>query len=354
MSPVGVPSLRYTAREELTVRRVRRGRGFSYHDEGGRRIDDSVVLDRIRSLAVPPAWTDVLISADAESHLQAVGRDQRGRLQYRYHPEWTAFRDRLKFDHLPAFSNALPAVRRRVDADLRAPGVPREKVLAAVVELLQTTLIRVGNDEYARDNGAYGLTTLRNRHAHVDGAEIMFVFSGKSGIHHEVHAHDRRVAKVLRECQEIPGQRLFQYLGDDGAPVPLHSHDVNDYLREAAGADITAKDFRTWVATVGTADALGPLEPPASEREEKAMVKEAIEAVSCDLGNTPTVCRASYVHPKVLDAFASGALHDVWSSTPPRRARLTLAERRTVAVLKGRRRSAPSAAASDARAERAG
>jgi DNA topoisomerase I len=336
MSPVGVPTLKYTARDELSIHRVRRGKGFSYHDQHGSRLDEAA-LDRIRGLAIPPAWTGVIISADADSHLQAVGRDQRGRLQYRYHPGWTAFRDRLKFDHLPLFANALPAVRRRVDSDLRSEGVPREKVLAAVVELLQTTLIRVGNDEYARDNGAYGLTTLRNRHARVHDAEIVFVFAGKSGIHHEVHAHDRRVARVLRECQEIPGQRLFQYLDDDGAPASLHSHDVNDYLRQAADVDITAKDFRTWVATVGTATALGPLDPPSSPREEKAMVKEAIEAVSCDLGNTPAVCRASYVHPKVLDAFGSGALHEVWSSTPPRRARLTLAERRTVAVLKRRR-----------------
>jgi DNA topoisomerase-1 len=345
VSPVGVPALRYTAREELSLHRVRRGRGFSYHDGDGGRIADDVVLERIRGLAIPPAWTDVVISADADSHLQAVGRDQRGRLQYRYHPDWTAFRDRLKFDHLPAFAGALPAVRRRVDADLRLPGVPREKVLAAVVELLQTTLIRVGNDEYARDNGAYGLTTLRNRHARVDGAEIVFVFAGKSGVRHEVHAHDRRVAKVLRDCQEIAGQRLFQYLDDDGAPASLHSHDVNDYLREASGVDITAKDFRTWVATVATATTLGPLDPPSTPAEEKAMVKEAIAAVSCDLGNTPAVCRASYVHPRVLEAFGSGVLHEVWSATPPRRARLTVAERRTVVVLKHRRRAGAADAA---------
>jgi DNA topoisomerase-1 len=243
----------------------------------------------------------------------------------------------VKFDRMPAFAHALPPLRRRIDADLALPGMPRDKVLATVAELLQTTLIRVGNDEYARENGAYGLTTFRNRHARISGAEVRFVFTGKSGLRHEVLAHDRRLARVLRECQELPGQRLFQYLDEAGEPVPIHSHDVNDYLRDAAGGDFTAKDFRTWVATVATASALGPLEPPTSEREERALVKEAIEHVAADLGNTPTVCRASYVHPRVLESFATGALHDTWSTTPPRRARLTLDERRTQVLLGGRR-----------------
>ena len=339
MSPVAVPSLQHTSPEELVLRRVKRGKGFSYHDGDGAKIDDTTTLERIRGIVIPPAWTDVRISADPDSHLQAVGRDQRGRLQYKYHPDWTAFRDRVKFDHLPVFANVLPAVRKRIDTDLKLPGVPRDKVLATVVELLQTTLIRVGNEEYARDNGAYGLTTLRNRHARISGADIAFVFTGKSGIEHEVRAHDRRLAKVLRECQEIRGQRLFQYLDDDGRPTPVHSHDVNEYLRDAADADITAKDFRTWVATVATAAALGPLDPPTSEQEERAAVKEVIEQVAADLGNTPTVCRASYVHPRVLEAFPTGVLREAWSTTPPRRARLTLEERRTQALLGGRRRA---------------
>jgi DNA topoisomerase-1 len=333
MSPVAVPSLHHCSPEELTIRRVRRGRGFSYHGADGTRLADDATLERIRALVIPPAWTDVLISAEVDSHLQAVGR---GRLQYKYHPQWTEFRDRVKFDRLPVFANALPAVRKRIDTDLSLPGMPRDKVLATVAELLQTTLIRVGNDEYARENGAYGLTTLRNRHAHVSGAEVTFVFKGKSGIEHEVRAHDRRIARVLRDCQEIPGQRLFQYLGDDGRPSAVHSHDVNEYLRDAAGTEITAKDFRTWVATVATAAALGPLDPPQSEREERAVVKAVIEEVAADLGNTPTVCRASYVHPRVLEAFPTGALRAAWSATPPRRARLTLEERRTQALL-GRR-----------------
>jgi DNA topoisomerase-1 len=344
VSPVAVPSLHHCSPEELTIRRVRRGRGFSYHDGDGARITDDVTLERIRGIVVPPAWTDVRISADACCHLQAVGRDQRGRLQYRYHPEWTEFRDRVKFDRLPAFANALPAVRKRIDADLALPGVPRDKVLAMVSELLQTTLIRVGNDEYARENGAYGLTTLRNKHAHVSGADVRFVFTGKSGIEHEVHAHDRRIARVLRDCQEIPGQRLFQYLDDAGTPTPVHSHDVNDYLREAAGTEITAKDFRTWVATVATASALASLDPPTSEREERALVKEVITEVASDLGNTPTVCRASYVHPRVLETFATGELQESWSTTPPRRARLTLDERKTRALLTRRRRKSSSTA----------
>jgi len=345
VSPVAVPSLHHCSQEELTIRRVRRGKGFSYHDADNTRITDDATLERIRSIVIPPAWTDVRISAEDASHLQAVGRDQRGRLQYRYHPLWTDFRDRVKFDRLPAFANALPAVRKRIDADLALPGIPRDKVLATVAELLQTTLIRVGNEEYARENGAFGLTTLRNKHAHVSGAEVTFVFTGKSGIEHEVHARDRRIARVLRECQEIPGQRLFQYLDDDGAPARIHSHDVNDYLRDAAGTEITAKDFRTWVATVATASALGPLEPPESEREEREIVKAVIEEVAGDLGNTPTVCRASYVHPRVLEAFPTGALHESWSTTPPRRARLTLEERRTRAFLGTRRRLATSPAA---------
>jgi DNA topoisomerase I len=351
VSPVAVPSLHHRSPEELTLRRVRRGKGFSYHDDDGARISDDDTLARIRGIVIPPAWTDVRISADPDSHLQAVGRDQRGRLQYKYHPDWTAFRDRVKFDHLPAFANALPAVRKQIDTDLALPGVPREKVLATIAELLQTTLIRVGNEEYAKENGAYGLTTLRNKHAHVSGAEIAFMFTGKSGIEHEVRAHDRRIARVLRDCQEIPGQRLFQYLDDDGAPTPVHSHDVNEYLRDAAGTDITAKDFRTWVATVAVASALGPLDPPESEREERALVKGVIEEVAHDLGNTPTVCRASYVHPRVLETFSTGALREAWSTTPPRRARLTLEERRTQALL-GRRRRARSATNGEKKAVR--
>jgi DNA topoisomerase-1 len=353
MSLIVVPSLQHRSADELDIRRVRRGRGFSYHTPDGGRVTDEATLARIRAIVIPPAWTDVRISDTDDSHLQAIGRDARGRLQYRYHPRWTEFRDRVKFDRLPAFAASLPAVRRRIDIDLTSSGVTREKVLATLVELLQTTLIRVGNEEYARDNGAYGLTTLRNRHARVSGADITFVFTGKSGLRHEVHAQDRRVARVLRQCQEIPGQRLFQYLDAGNNAVAVHSHDVNDYLREAAGADITAKDFRTWVATVSAAGALGPLDPPASEREEQAMVREVVDTVAEDLGNTAAVCRASYIHPRVLTCFGTGELHETWQETPARQARLTTDERRTRALLGPRRaarRTAPLASA--ARAQR--
>ncbi len=220
------------------------------------------------------------------------------------------------------------------------------------MQLLETTLIRVGNDEYARDNGAYGLTTFRNRHARVAGAEITFLFTGKSGLQHEVHAQDRRIARVLRDCQEIPGQRLFQYRDDDGAPTAVHSQDVNDYLREAADADVTAKDFRTWVATVSAAAALGRLEPPAEERDQQSVVKDVVCAVAQDLGNTPTVCRTSYIHPKVLSAFGSGELREIWTTTPPRRARLSADERRTRALLATRRRRAHASGAAAPTAQR--
>ena len=352
MSPVAVPSLEHRSPEELNLRRVKRGRGFSYHRPDGSQVKDPATLERIRGIVIPPAWTDVRISDTPESHLQAAGRDARGRLQYRYHPHWTEFRDRVKFDRLPAFAAALPAIRRRIDADLGSPGVSREKVLATVVELLQTTLIRVGNEEYARDNGAYGLTTFRNKHARVNGSEIAFVFTGKSGLQHEVHAEDRRIARVLRQCQEIPGQRLFQYRDDDGHAVAVHSHDVNDYLRDAGDADVTAKDFRTWVATVSAAGTLGRLDPPDTEREQQAVVREVVTAVAADLGNTPTVARGSYIHPKVITSFGTGELAEAWSDTPPRKARLTVDERRTRVLLATRKRRS-SAPASELEARRA-
>ena len=347
MSPSLAPSLQHLEPEELTIRRVRRGRGFSYHTVSGKRIEDAPRIERIRALAIPPAWIDVRISDLADSHLQAVGRDARGRTQYRYHPEWRAFRDRVKFDRLLVFGESLPAVRARIEHDLSQPGVPRDKVVATVVELLQTTLIRVGNERYARENGAYGLTTFRNKHAKVSGAEMHFVFNGKSGLHHEVRARDARVAEVLRRCQEIPGQRLFQYVGDQGEIEPVYSHDVNDYLREAADADITAKDFRTWVATVSAAAQLASIEAPASAVEERRLANEVVAAVAKELGNTPAVCRASYIDPKVLTGFGSGELQEDWALPPRRRAGLTPDERHTLVVLgsRGRQRRAGRQAA---------
>jgi DNA topoisomerase-1 len=346
MSPTLAPSIRHVEPDELELRRVRRGRGFSYHRPDGARVDDPIELERIRALAIPPAWTDVRVSDLPDSHLQAVGRDARGRTQYRYHPEWRAFRDRVKFDRLLVFGEALPDVRTRIDHDLSRSGVPRDKVVATVVALLQTTLIRVGNEKYARENGAYGLTTFRNRHAKVSGDEMRFVFTGKSGLRHEVCSRDARVARVLRKCQEIPGQRLFQYVGDDGGIEPVYSNDVNDYLREAAGVEVTAKDFRTWVATVSAASALASVDAPTSETEAKTLLNAVVREVASELGNTPAVCRASYIHPQVLSTFEAGELQDAWSASPRRRARLTAAERRTLTVLGGhpvRRRRARAA-----------
>ncbi|MET0420811.1 MAG: DNA topoisomerase IB [Acidimicrobiia bacterium] len=348
MSPTAVPSLHHFEPDDLLLRRVRRGRGFSYHDQRDARVDDPDTLARIRALAIPPAWVDVRVSDRADSHLQAVGRDARGRMQYRYHQDWRAFRDRVKFDRLTVFGETLPAVRTRIARDLTLKGMPRDKVIATIVALLQTTLIRVGNEEYARTNGAYGLTTFRNRHAKISGSEIEFVFVGKSGLRHDVHVRDARVARVLRRCQEIPGQRLFQYVDPDDGVVPVYSNDVNDYLRDASGVDVTAKDFRTWVATVTAAAALGPLDPPESETEAKKVINDVVREVAFELGNTPAVSRASYIHPKVLTDFASGALRDEWSTAAPRRSGLTLEERHTMLVLdpsRRRRARRPRAAA---------
>jgi DNA topoisomerase I len=265
-------------------------------------VRDRETLARIRSLAVPPAWEDVWICPDPLGHLQATGRDARGRKQYRYHPRYRERRETAKYERLVAFANALPAIRRQVDRDLRRPGLPREKVLAAVVRLLELTLIRVGNDEYARLNRSFGLTTLRDRHASVRGSSIRFRFRGKSGRDHEVGLRDRRLAAVVRRCRDLPGQELFQYVGEDGEPVDVASDDVNDYLRSIV-ADVTAKDFRTWAGTVLAYRALRSLDEPATVGEAKANVVSAIRETADQLGNTSAVCRRSYVHPVVVEAY---------------------------------------------------
>ncbi len=332
------PSLQHVEASDLGIRRVRRGRGFSYHGPNGGTVRDSETLDRIRVLAIPPAWSSVRIAERGDAHLQATGTDSRGRRQYRYHPDWRAFRDRVKFNRLSVFGEVLPDIRARVGADLRLSGLPRDKVLATVVQLLELTLIRVGNEEYARDNGAYGLTTLRNRHVNVDGEEIRFVFTGKSGQRHDVVAQDPRVARVLRRCQEIPGQLLFQYLDEDDTPAPVHSHDVNAYLRAAGGADVTAKDFRTWVATVVAASGLAALPIPSSDAEQRHLVNQVVVTVAQELGNTPAVCRSSYIHPIVFESYPTGALEEQWSVTPRRRRNLTIDERHTLSLLRTKRR----------------
>ena len=290
-------------------------------------MKDEATLARVRSLAIPPAWTDVWISADPRGHLQATGRDARGRKQYRYHPDFRSHRDAVKFDRLYAFGSALPAIRRQVAHDLALPGVPKEKVVAAIVRLLEQTLVRVGNEEYARTNGSYGLTTLRDQHATFTSAGLRLFFKGKHGIETNVTVQDRKLAKIVKRCQDLPGQQLFQYVGDDDELRPISSTDVNQYLRDIAGTDITAKDYRTWIGTLLAASAFAVLPPPARESQAKRTVVQVCNVVSENLGNTPTVCRASYMHPKVVDGYRDGSLQAFWER-PARGSRALVAEER--------------------------
>ena len=278
-----------------------------YRDTEGRIIRDREVLARVRALAVPPAWTDVWICPAPNGYLQATGRDARGRKQYRYHARYRNRREAVKYERLIAFASALPKIRARVDDDLARPGLDREKVLAAIVRLLELTLIRVGNDEYVRLNRSFGLTTLRDRHASVRGSSVRFRFRGKSGRLHEVGLRDRRLAAIVRRCQDLPGQELFQYVGEDGEPIDIASDDVNDYLRSIA-PDVTAKDFRTWAGTVLAYRALRALDPPDSDRQATRNVVAAIRETADLLGNTPAVCRKAYVHPVVVEAYLDGRL----------------------------------------------
>ena len=300
--------LHYVSDEAPGIGRRRVGKGFSYRLPKGGTVKDAAVLARIRALAIPPAWTQVWICPRADGHIQATGRDQKGRKQYRYHARWREVRDAAKYGHMVEFSHALPTIRARVDADMRRPGLPREKVLATIVHLLETTLIRVGNDDYAKQNRSYGLTTLETRHVAVDGAALRFRFKGKSGKMWQLGVTDRRVARIVRACQELPGQELFQYREADGTLHDVTSADVNDYLREIAGQDITAKDFRTWAGTVLAALALQEFQRFDSHAAAKRNIKAAIERVASRLGNTPTICRKCYVHPAVLDCYLEGEL----------------------------------------------
>ena len=290
------------------IRRKRAGTGFSYCSPDGKLISDCEVISRIKALAVPPAWTEVWICPKANGHIQATGRDARGRKQYRYHADWRDVRDRDKYERLLDFARVLPGIRARIAADLSRRGTPREKVLATVVSLLDKTLIRVGNGEYAKDNGSYGLTTLRTRHLEVQGTELRFHFKGKSGKTWRLQIKDRRIARVVRSIQELPGQHLFQYMDDEGVVRAIDSADVNDYLRDITGEDVSAKDFRTWAGTVLAVMALGTLGPFANQTQAKMNVRRAIEAVATKLGNTPTICRKCYVHPDVLVCYFEGTL----------------------------------------------
>ena len=309
--PVGAAraaGLRYVSDAMPGITRRRAGKAFSYRRPDGQLIRDRAELVRIRRLAIPPAWTRVWICRHANGHLQATGRDARGRKQYRYHPEWRAVRDAAKFDRMLAFGQALPRIRARIAEDQACRGLPRAKVLATVVRLLEVTLIRVGNQEYARDNGSYGLTTLRDRHVEFDGARVIFEYRGKGGKLHRISLRDRRLARIVRSCQELPGQHLFQYLDEDGERQPVDSADVNEYLQEITGEPFTAKDFRTWAGTVLASLALGEFESFDSQAAAKRNVTRAIEQVAAQLGNTVAVCRKSYIHPEVIEAYLDGTL----------------------------------------------
>jgi len=303
--------LRYVHDGRAGIHREAVKDGFRYLDAHGAPVEDETTLARIKGLVIPPAWQDVWICAQANGHLQATGRDARGRKQYRYHPKWRTARDEVKYERMLKFGDALPAIRHEVDRALKLPGLPREKVLATIVYLLEATMMRVGNEEYARTNKSFGLTTLRNRHVKVDGSDVQFSFRGKSGVYHKVKVHDRRLAGIVKRTRDLPGQELFQYIDEDGETHSVDSSDVNDYLRNITGEEYTAKDFRTWSGTVLAALALQEFEKFDSETQAKKNIVRAIESVAEKLGNTPTICRKCYVHPAVLDAYLEGAPLDV-------------------------------------------
>jgi len=298
--------LRFSSDNQLGIARAPNGGTFIYTDPNGERVTDEATLARIKSLVIPPAWQRVWICKHANGHIQATGRDARGRKQYRYHPRWREARDTTKFHRLANFAKVLPRIRHQVQKDLAAKGMPRRKVMAAVVRLLETTLIRVGNDEYMRQNKSFGLTTLRNRHVSVTRTKVVFSFRGKSGKQHQISLQDRQMAALVKRCQDMPGQELFVYEDDDGQPHHIGSQDVNEYLREIAQNEFTAKDFRTWAGTVLAAVALGELGAAQAQAEAKKNIVLAIEAAAMKLGNTPTVCRKSYVHPEVINAYLEG------------------------------------------------
>ncbi|WP_445500921.1 DNA topoisomerase IB [Microvirga sp. G4-2] len=300
--------LTYVSDEEPGIRRKKSGKGFTYLRPDGKKVEDKATLDRIKSLAIPPAYTDVWICPKANGHIQATGRDVKGRKQYRYHSAFREVRESTKYERMLEFAKGLPEIRKTIDEHMSRPGLPREKVLATVVHLLENTLIRVGNEDYAKQNKSYGLTTLRDPHVKVDGSELRFQFKGKSGKTWKLQVKDRRVAKIVKACQDLPGQDLFQYLDENGEQQSVTSSDVNAYLKEITGRDITAKDFRTWAGTVLAALALAEFEQFDSEAKAKKNIREAIEQVSARLGNTPTICRKCYVHPEVFSCYLEGSL----------------------------------------------
>ncbi|MBB6143156.1 DNA topoisomerase-1 [Silvibacterium bohemicum] len=303
--------LRYVSDLQPGIVRKRHGKGFRYVGPDGKPVRDREVLQRIQSLVIPPAWTDVWISTSPKGHLQATGRDAKGRKQSRYHPRWREVRDETKYERMLIFGAALPALREHVVQDLGVPGMPRRKVLATIARLMETTLIRVGNEEYARANHSYGLTTMRVRHVEVEGSTVTFKFQGKSGVRHTIDINDRRIAKIIRRCQDLPGYELFQYVDSDGEQHSIDSADVNEYLREISGQDFTAKDFRTWAGTVLACMTLRAFDAFESDTQAKKNVVCAIKEVAAKLGNTPSVCRKCYVHPAVLECYLSGSMAEI-------------------------------------------
>jgi DNA topoisomerase-1 len=303
--------LRYVSDEMPGIRRERAGKGFRYRFPVGNVVREKEVLDRIKALAIPPAWSDVWICPDPNGHLQATGRDDRGRKQNRYHRNWRQVRDETKYTRMISFARVLPKIRKQVRRDLKSRGLPRNKVLATVMRLLEVSLIRVGNEEYARNNESFGLTTMRDRHVNVRGGTLRFHFRGKSGKWHDVDIHDARLAKIVKNCQDVPGQELFQYVDEEGRRQNVNSNDVNEYLREITGQDFTSKDFRTWAGTVLGAMALREFERFDSEAQAKKNIVKAIESVAQRLGNTPAVCRKCYVHPDVINAYLEGSLVEI-------------------------------------------
>jgi DNA topoisomerase-1 len=300
--------LRYVSDAQPGIGRKKSGKGFRYVDADGKPVRDKETLRRIRALVIPPAWTDVWICADPRGHLQVTGRDKRGRKQSRYHPRWRTVRDETKYERMLLFGTSLRGIRARLEEDLALPGLPRNKVLATILRLMERTSIRVGNEAYARENKSYGLTTMRAKHVQVNGSTVVFRFRGKSGKLHTVGVEDRRLARIVRQCQDLPGYELFEYLDESGETRKVDSADVNDYLRTVSGGDFTAKNFRTWAGTVLASMALREFEESTSETEAKRNVVEAIKAVAQRLGNTPAICRKCYVHPVVLESYLAGKL----------------------------------------------
>jgi DNA topoisomerase-1 len=331
-----VAGLRYLSDEETPgISRQRKGKGFTYLAPDGRTVRDRAALVRIRALAIPPAWTGVWISPYADAHLAATGRDAKGRKQYRYNPEFLQIRGEAKYQHVLAFAESLPHIRKTVAEHLSLRGMPREKVLATVVSLLEATLIRVGNEDYAKQNGSFGLTTLRDRHVRVVGSELRFLFKGKSGKTWRLSISNRRVAKIVRACQELPGQNLFQYEDADGSLQKICSTDVNDYLRDITGRDVTAKDFRTWAGTVEAAGALHALSADGAPVLKKHL-RTAFEQVAERLGNTVAICRKCYVHPEIVTAYEAGELLLKAVDRADDASGFTAAERAVLSFLKSR------------------